>query len=239
MPYLHGLGTECSCFPDWTETDEHEKSLTQYVGQVTGARQPGTVADCQPSATCSTTADNLFRQLRTGHRDTVNYRGGRAPHRAVRTATRPSTFPRCTSGAPTIERTARSRFDPCPSWTPTDCPRFAFVTPTLCNDGHDCAEPGRRRLGPTSTCNPSSTAPPTERGKVAVFVWYDEDRRRSRTSGSRPPPSPAPGADAVGTSAATLRPWQSMLGVPCLADACSAADLHAATRLPDRRSPGL
>ena len=37
MPYLHGLGRRCSYFTDWTETDTAQNSLTQYVGQVTGA----------------------------------------------------------------------------------------------------------------------------------------------------------------------------------------------------------
>src|SRR5262249_7530269 len=59
MPYLHELGRQCSYFTDWTETDTAQSSLTQYVGQVTGARQPGTNNDCSPSPSCSTTADNF------------------------------------------------------------------------------------------------------------------------------------------------------------------------------------
>ena len=47
MPYLHSLGQRCSYFTDWTETDTDQESLTQYVGQVDGSAQPGTVNDCQ------------------------------------------------------------------------------------------------------------------------------------------------------------------------------------------------
>ena len=122
MPYLHGLGSQCSWFAQWTETDEHDKSLAQYVGQVTGARQPGTVADCKPSAACSTTADNLFRQLRTDRRDAVNFVEG-GPSRAAPTATPPSTSPRSTCGAPTTARTARSGSGRSPIWIRTGCPR--------------------------------------------------------------------------------------------------------------------
>ena len=80
MPYLHTLGTQCSWFPQWTEIDTHQKSLSQYVGQVTGTRDPATVDDCKPSATCNTTSDSLFRQVRTSGRKAINYvEGATAP----------------------------------------------------------------------------------------------------------------------------------------------------------------
>src|SRR5207253_2273843 len=73
MSYLHVLGERCSWFTDWTESDTSQNSLAQYVGQVTGAPQPGTVNDCSPSATCSTTADNIFRQARRAGLSAINY----------------------------------------------------------------------------------------------------------------------------------------------------------------------
>src|SRR5438105_6427640 len=50
MPYLHNLARQCAFFTDWSETDTRQSSLTQYVGQLTGAPQPSTVDDCLPSA---------------------------------------------------------------------------------------------------------------------------------------------------------------------------------------------
>jgi hypothetical protein len=43
-------------------------------------------------------------------------------------------------------------------------------------------------------------------------------------------PTALPGArvGVAGGAAATLRAWQSMLNVPCLADACSSTDLRTA-----------
>ncbi|HMC69088.1 MAG TPA: hypothetical protein VKJ07_08040, partial [Mycobacteriales bacterium] len=73
MAYLHSLGQRCSYFTDWTETNNAQNSLTQYTGQVTGAFQPGTVNDCSPSTSCSTTADNLFRQARRAGLSAINY----------------------------------------------------------------------------------------------------------------------------------------------------------------------
>ena len=136
MPYLHTLGTQCSWFPQWTEIDPHQKSLSQYVGQVTGTRDPATVDDCKPSATCHTTSDSVFRQVRTSGRTAIN---------DVEGPTTP-----CSDDA--LQRRPRLQ------------------------------RPGRRHLG-------------------------------ARTG-------------IEGSSAGTLRAWQSMLSVPCLADACSAPDLR-------------
>ena len=64
------------------------------------------------------------------------------------------------------------------------------------------------------------------RGKVAVFVWYDES---APVPNLWIAPTATPGARAGSPRArpATLRAWQSMLGVPCLADACAAPDLRS------------
>jgi hypothetical protein len=227
MPYLHDLGTRCSWFAQWTETDEHDKSLAQYVGQVTGARQPGTVADCKPSATCSTTADNLFRQLQVDHRAPVNF---------VEGATQPcSDDGNAAKHIPALYLWGADDRSHCDAWVrpfadfdPDRLPAFAFVTPTLCNDGHDCSDQvvddwARAHIQPVL----DSAA--YRRGEVAVFVWYDES---APVPNLWITPTAAPGArtDVVGTSAATLKAWQAMLGVPCLADACTAADLRVSAR---------
>ena len=64
-------------------------------------------------------------------------------------------------------------------------------------------------------------------GDVAVFVWYDEDHPVPNlwiTPTARPGPSRGRGAGYAGT----LRAWETMLGLPCLADACTAPDMRAA-----------
>jgi hypothetical protein len=63
-------------------------------------------------------------------------------------------------------------------------------------------------------------------GNVDVFIWYDEDH---------PVPNlwitPTAKAGAVNLHGAgyagTLAAWQSMLGLPCLANACAAPDMSA------------
>jgi hypothetical protein len=225
MPYLHSLATQCPYFTDWTETDTGQNSLTQYVGQVTGARQPGTVNDCNPSATCSTKADNIFRQARASGLVAVNY---------VEGATRPcSADGNAAKHIPALYLWGaddRAHCDeqvrPFRDFDANALPAFAFVTPTLCNDGHDCANAtvdawARAHIAPVI----ASAA--YRAGEVAVFVWYDEDHPVPNlwiTPSAKPGAKRVTGAGAAGTLAA----WESMLGLRCLANACAAPDLRAA-----------
>ena len=138
MPYLHELGTECSWFPDWTEVDEHQKSLSQYVGQLIGEQEPAVADDCKPSATCSTTADNLFRQLRTSGRRAVDYvEGATTPCSADGNAAKH--IPPLYFWGADDRAHCTDEVRPLTDLDPNHLPAFSFVTPTLCHDGHDCS----------------------------------------------------------------------------------------------------
>lgn len=227
MPYLHTLGAQCSWFSMWTETDPTQNSLTQYVGQVTGARQPGTENDCSPSRTCSTRADSIFRQLRRAGRRAVNYvEGATEPCSADGNAVRhiPAMY---LWGADDRQHCA-GQVRPLSDLRPDALPAFAFVTPTECHDGHDCGN-GTVDTWARDHIQPVLDSDAYRAGKVAVFVWYDED---TPVPNLWITPTAIPGGlsvDGAG-SAATLRAWQSMLGVPCLADACAAPDLRTPAR---------
>jgi phosphatidylinositol-3-phosphatase len=227
LPYLHTLGSQCSWFPRWVETDPTQNSLTQYVGQVTGARQPGTVNDCTPSPRCSTTADSIFRQVRTSGRDAVNFvEGADAPCSATGNAVRH--VPALYLWGADDRSFCTDQVRPLSDFDPNALPAFAFITPTTCDDGHDCSDAevdswARKHVQPVLASKGYRA------GKVAVFIWYDEETpvpnlwiTPSALAGPRP--------DAGAGAAATLRAWQSMLGLPCLADACAATDLRPPTR---------
>ena len=96
-------------------------------------------------------------------------------------------------------------------------PAFAFVTPTLCNDGHDCDNAVVDTWARTHV-QPVLDSAAYRAGKVAVFIWYDEDHPvpepLDRTDGAR---RSAPRPAAPGTRARS-RAWESMLGLPCLAE---------------------
>jgi len=225
MPYLHTLARHCSYFADWTETDTSQNSLTQYVGQVTGAFEAGTVNDCSPSPSCSTTADNIFRQARRAGLTAVNY---------VEGATSPcSASGNAAKHIPALYLWGADDRVHCPyqvrpfrDFDPNRLPAFAFITPTLCNDGHDCSNTVVDTWAKQHVRDVlDSTA--YRAGKVAVFIWYDEDHPVPNlwiTPTAQPEALTAPAADYAGTLAA----WESMLGLPCLARACAAPDLRTA-----------
>jgi hypothetical protein len=223
MPYLHSLGRQCSWFPDWTETNTDQNSLTQYTGQVTGAFQPGTVNDCSPSTRCSTTADNLFRQARLAGIQAINY---------VEGATEPcSAHGNAAKHVPALylwgaddRNHCLKQVRPFSEFNPNQLPAFAFVSPTLCNDGHDCGNNVVDAWAGTHIA-PILASAAYRAGKVAVFVWYDEDHPVPNlwiTPTARPGSVNVPGAGYAGT----LRAWEAMLGLPCLANACSAVDMR-------------
>ncbi len=225
MPYLHGLGTQCSWFPDWTEINQHDKSLGQYVGQMTGQLETKTVDDCKPSASCNTTADNLFRQVRVSGRAAVNYvEGASAP--CSDDGNKAKHIPALYFYGADDRAHCADEVRPLRDFEPNRLGAFSFVTPTLCNDGHDCTDQVVDTWAKEHV-QPVLDSAPYRAGKVAVFIWYDE---------SAPVPNlwitPTARAGArsgtAGGAAATLRAWESMLGVPCLSDACTAPDMRAA-----------
>jgi hypothetical protein len=227
MPYLHDLGRQCSWFPQWAETDPQQNSLTQYVGQVTGAREAGTVDDCSPSSTCSTQANSIFRQVRASGRDAINFvEGATTPCSAAGNAAKH--VPALYLWGADDRAHCTEQVRPLTDFNPKALPAFAFVSPTLCNDGHDC---------PNATVDswardhvqPVLDSAAYKAGKVAVFIWYDEDTPVPNLWIT--PTAPAGPLQQTGAGApATLRAWQSMLGVPCLANACGAADLRPIAR---------
>lgn len=224
MPFLHALARQCTYFADWTETDTTQNSLTQYVGQVTGARQPGTINDCSPSATCSTQANSIFRQARRAGLVAINYvegtrracsaKGNAAKHIPALYLWGASDRAHCTE-----------QVRPLRELNVDHLPNFAFVTPSLCNDGHDCPN-GTVDAWARDHIQPVIDSARYRAGKVAVFVWYDEDRPVPNlwiTPTATPGMRTLTGAGFAGTFAA----WESMLGLRCLEDACSAVDMRA------------
>jgi Phosphoesterase family len=223
MPYLHSLAQSCSYFTSWTETDPSQNSLTQYGGQVTGAFQSGLVNDCSPSATCSTTADNIFRQARTAGRTAINYVEG--------ATTACSASGNAAKHIPTLylwgaddRAFCSAQTRPYSEFDPDNLPSFAFVTPTQCNDGHDCTNTTVDTWARANVA-PVLDSPAYRAGRVAVFIWYDEDSPVPNLQ-IAPTARPGPFATSGIGYASTLKAWESMLGFPCLANACSAPNLR-------------
>ena len=68
----------------------------------------------------------------------------------------------------------RDQVRPLSEFNPNSPPAFAFITPTLCNDGHDCPDAVVDRWA-SAHVQPVLQSHAYAAGKVAVFIWYDED----------------------------------------------------------------
>jgi hypothetical protein len=221
MPYLNGLAQSCSYFSSWTETNPNQNSLTQYVGQVTGAAQPGVVNDCSPSATCSTTADNIFRQARAAGKTAINYVEG-ATSGCSASGNAAKHIPSLYMWGADDRTFCSAQTRPYSEFNVNNLPNFAFVTPTQCNDGHDCSN---------STVN-SRRAPTSARAELlglsrrSVAVLSGDEDTPVPNLQIAPTAKPGPfNASGIGY-ASTLKAWESMLGFPCLANACSAPNMR-------------
>jgi len=223
MPYLNALAQSCSYFSSWTETNPNQNSLTQYVGQVTGAAQPGVVNDCSPSATCSTTANNIFRQARAAGKTAINYVEG-ATTGCSASGNAAKHIPSLYMWGADDRSFCSAQTRPYSEFNVNNLPNFSFITPTLCNDGHDCSNSTVNSWASTNVQRVLNSSA-YRAGQVAVFIWYDEDTpvpNMQIAPTARPGPFNASGHGY----ASTLKAWESMLGFPCLANACSAPNMR-------------
>ncbi len=228
MPYAHSLATSCSYFSTWTEANTGQNSATQYVSQGQGDNNHTVLNDCAPSATCQSTADNIFRQVRTAGKTAINYvEGATAPCSATGNAAKhiPALYYRGADDAANC--TAQVR--PYSEFNPANLPAFAFVTPTLCNDGHDCTNAVVDQWMQQNIA-PVIASADYQAGKVLIEIWYDEDSPAPNLYIS-PSAHPGPFATAGIGYASTLKLWEDALGLPCLANACTAPDLRPVTNL--------
>lgn len=226
MPYAHSLATACSYFSSWTEAITTQNSASQYVSQGQGDTNHTVLNDCHPSATCQSTSDNIFRQARTAGKTAINYVEGAtlpcsASGNAVKHIPAMYYFGADDQTACTAQVRPYSEFDP------NNVPDFSFITPTLCNDGHDCVN------ATVDTWMQQNIAPVIasadyQAGKVLIEIWYDEDSPVPNLY-ITPSAHPGPFATTGIGYASTLKLWEDVLGFPCLANACGATDIRPIT----------
>lgn len=224
MPFLAGLAQRCTTYGDWAETDGAQNSLNQYVGLTSGVANSQTVNDCTPSATCQSTDDNIFRQIRAA---------GGTPRSFVDGATQP-----CSAGtnAPkhipalyyrggTDESHCPEEVRPYSEFDADHLPTLSFIVPDLCHDGHDCPDATVDTFA-QETLTRILNGADYRSGTTLVVVVYDEDR---------PVPNLiiAPTAhagilnDPVGSHAGLLKTVEQALGLSVL----NQGQLPAATSL--------
>jgi len=224
-----------------TATDYHDvgsPSLPNYIAATSGDVQ-GIHDDAGPAAH-PLTVDNLFRQVRASGRDARSYEEAMPKPCALepsgRYAVKHNPAAYYTGGD---DRAACAR-DDLPLGTVESgpfadalrdgtLPAFAFITPDLCNDTHDCpVSAGDAFVEQWVSLIVSS--PVYRAGRTAVFVVWDEDTPMPNLFVA---PSVRPGTRVTGPTDhyGLLRTTEELLGIPGFLGAAAQAtslraDLH-------------
>jgi hypothetical protein len=216
LPYVGSLGG--MYFPDWTETNTSENSLTQYIGLTSGLNDPDSIGnDCSPGTSCNTTANNIFRQIRVAGGTARSYVEG-ATTGCSAGGNAAKHVPALYYWGGTDRNFCNTEVRPLTEFNPNSLPTFAMITPNLCNDGHDC---GNATVDTWLSIHllPILNSTAYRAGEVLINIQYDEDR---------PVPNLAlyPGIAAGANSAAAthnrlLATWEDLLGLPRLTTAAS------------------
>ncbi|MFN2606928.1 MAG: alkaline phosphatase family protein [Acidimicrobiales bacterium] len=232
-PYLNGLAAKCGL-----ATDAHavsHPSLPNYIALTSGGTQ-GITTDCTD---CPTGADSIFNQVgaagwKSYEEDlpTVGFTGASSGKYAKKH--NPAAY--FTTGA------AAYRTDSVPMGTPdggelasdlagSTLPRFAFLTPNLCDDEHDCpvatGDAWLSRWLPKVFDSPLYRA-----GSTALFVTYDESDNGAGnhvyTVAAAPSVPPGTTAAARFDHYSLLATMEDALHLPRLANAGAAASMRSA-----------
>jgi phosphatidylinositol-3-phosphatase len=220
MPYMHSLAAQCSYFSDWTETNTQQNSLTQYIGETSGVDNPSTVNDCNPSTSCQSVDNNIFRQVRVAGGTARNYvegatTGCSASGNAAKHVPGLYYFGTYTdgTGSHNDHDFCNTEVRPYSEFDPNNLPTYAFITPTLCNDGHDCGDATVDAWAATNIQRVLDSAA-YKSGNTAVFVWYDEDHPVPNMTVVPTSHMGQMGGTGVGSHAALLKTIEDLLGVP-------------------------
>jgi hypothetical protein len=237
MPYLHSLAAQCSYFSDWTETNTAQNSLNQYVGETSGVNNASTVNDCNPGPACQSTDENIFRQVRLAGGTARNYvDGASAGCSADGNAAKhvPALYYFGTYDDATGSHHDHDFCDdevrPYDELDLDHLPTYAFITPDLRHDGHDCGDATVDAWASSNVQRVLDSAA-YKAGTVAVFVWYDEDHPVPNLTVA--PTSHRGNLTDVGVAshAALLRTIEDLLGLPVLQQGQVPAAMNLRSRL--------
>jgi Phosphoesterase family. len=227
VPYFNALAKYCPTFANFTEPSTSQNSATQYVGTWTGSTANTVRDDCSPSSSCDSLQNNIARQARNAGLTPRSYvEGTTATCSASGNAVKH--IPALYFLSSTDRAHCKAEVLPYSSFDPNRLADFSFITPTQCNDGHDCSNNTVSTWAATNVQRVlNSRAYKT--GQVTVFIWYDEDR---------PVPNMQLGIHAtagVRTTAidygSVLRAWEDMLGLPHLARAANAVNMRPLAKI--------
>ena len=227
-PYANALARACGYATQYADAGSQFKSLPNYIALTSGLDNTPIQTDCVPSATCSTTADNLFRQVRVNGGTAISYQesmgsncrltnfGTYAPkHNPAAYYVGGSDRAACTT-----DDVDYGFFDP------NHLPTLAFITPNLINDTHDGTVAQGDAWAQTNIeaiLNGASY----RAGRTAVLWLWDENTPMPNVVVA---PSMRPGTvvSVPVNHYGTLSAVERMLGLPLLGNASTATNLRNA-----------
>lgn len=232
-PYETQLAASCATASHYRSVGS--PSLPNYLGATAG--DTFGVSDDDPPANHPITADNIFRLVRDSGGSAVSYQEAMPAPCALESAGRYAVKHDPAAYYSSPDDRAACRRDDLSLGTPDagalhdalasgDLPTFAFVTPDLCNDTHDCGiDRGDNWLAtwiPALLASDAYTS-----GTTAVFVVWDEPSPMPFIAVA---PSVRPGT-TVSTRVdhyALLRTTEEMLGLtPLLGSAATAPSIRS------------
>jgi phospholipase C len=181
-PYQNQLAQQCGTATNYTAVGSPALSLPNYLALTSGTTLGGRYAGRCIPITCYTDADNIFSQLQADHKTWKAYQESmRNPCELFndgRYAVRHNPVPyytnirnNCLANDVPMGNTAAGAF--ISDLNNNTMPTFAFITPDLCDDAHDCpAATGDKWL---QTWVPIILSSPAyQAGSTALFITYDE-----------------------------------------------------------------
>jgi hypothetical protein len=232
-PFVSGLVSKCATATDYRSVGS--PSLPNYIGATSGSTW-GIADDAGPS-TRRLTVDNLFRQVRDSGGTAVSYQEAMPSNCALggggtyAVKHNPAAY---YVGDDDRSACAADNVPFAPNFleamTGGTLPAFAFVTPDLCNDTHDCSV-ARGDQWLTGVVNDLLDSPAYRAGRTAIFLVWDEDAPMPFVAIS---PSVQPGTVLTDTvdHYSLLRTTEEMLGISTfLGKAATAPSMRAGLHL--------
>jgi len=224
------LAGECGVASRFTAA-HFPHSLPTYIASTSG--QVSITGDCLPGASCQSAAQNIFSQLGSA--------GWRAYGQSM-----PAPCAKTNSGdyvtrhlpplyyTRTTHASCVANVLPLPNLLGHLDRRFTWIAPDEQRD-MEVGTPAQASTWLHAVLEGSSgilTHKPYTQGHTAVFIWFDTGANSDAVSTPLPFIVISPSTPHVHSSVAlndysALRVWESMLGVPCLNGACTAAGMGA------------
>ncbi len=222
--YFKTLAAQCSTATNYRAAS-FPHSLPNYLA-ATGANTGTITGDCLPSNTCEIPTASIFNQL-----------GGTGWQ--VWSQSMPTPCATADAGAYAVRHNPAAYYPqitscakndtPLPAATPTITRRFTWITPDL---SHDMTQDSQADAGAwlkafLTGANGLLVSRPYTLHNTAVFIWFDSPASTDTATTSVPLIVVAPSTGHRSVTAAfsdyaLLKAWESMLGLGCLNQACTA-----------------